>query len=658
MLNKILGNRYQLLEKIGGGGMALVYKAKCMLLNRFVAIKVLRPEFTSDEEFVKRFRIEAQSAASLSHPNIVSIYDVGQEEDIHYIVMEYIDGVTLKELITKNGALKWKDAVNIAIQICSALEHAHRNHIVHRDIKPHNIILTTDGIAKVTDFGIARAVTSSTITVVGSTIGSVHYFSPEQARGGYTDEKSDLYSLGIALYEMVTGKVPFDGESPVAIALKHIQDQPTEPVQLNKTIPRAVNDMIMKATRKEQNKRYQTASDMLNDLYEALRNPNGDFVAEENMDDSPTRRVPIVDSPGRKTKEETPMSAKKREQKKKDKITYWVAGVSAFLIVLLFGILITKVVLPTLGNNSGGSFTVGHYVGRDFEEVKKELSDGDISFQAEPVFDANMASGKVVSQSVDAGKTLKKGGSIIIKYSKGAQMVTLPTYKDREYRAVKADLENNLQLKVDIQESYNEITPNYVIKTDPGAGEQVPVGSTVTVYVSRGPELKDVKVPSLIGMTRNEAVKELDKWGLKLNKVLPEDSNNLVDRIISQDPLSGTTVQQESGVNITLEVSAPTPEPTPTPDPTEEPPAPGSTNVQEEVTMDKPDDFGDTIQMRVDVTDQQTGKTETIRNDTVNKTDFPIILTIPVPDKGRVEVKVYLDNQEYYTFSKSLTEGL
>jgi len=226
MEGQILGNRYLLLEKIGGGGMAVVYKAKCTLLNRFVAIKILRSEFTNDEEFVKRFRIEAQSVASLSHPNVVSIYDVGDQDDVHYIVMEYVDGMTLKEYINKHGALNWQDAIKITIQICSAIEHAHKNKIVHRDIKPHNILMTKEGIAKVTDFGIARAVTSSTITMVGSTIGSVHYFSPEQARGGFIDEKSDLYSLGIAMYEMVVGRVPFDGDTPVAVALKHIQEIP------------------------------------------------------------------------------------------------------------------------------------------------------------------------------------------------------------------------------------------------------------------------------------------------------------------------------------------------------------------------------------------------------------------------------------------------
>ena len=270
---RLLGNRYEILENIGNGGMATVYKAKCHVLNRFVAVKVLRDEFTTDEEFVKRFNTEAQSAASLTHPNIVSVYDVGSEGNIHYIVMELIKGKTLKEIINEDGALSWKWSLNVAIQIASALETAHKNNIIHRDIKPHNIIITEDGIAKVTDFGIAKAVSNSTITAFGTTIGSVHYFSPEHARGGFTDAKSDLYSLGVVLYEMVTGKVPFNADTPVSVALKHMQEKPIEPMKVNPNVPKAVNDIIMKAMQKDVNLRYQNATEMLRDLSKALKNP-------------------------------------------------------------------------------------------------------------------------------------------------------------------------------------------------------------------------------------------------------------------------------------------------------------------------------------------------------------------------------------------------
>ena len=292
---RLLGNRYEIIEKIGNGGMATVYKAKCHVLNRYVAVKVLRDEFTTDEEFIKRFEVEAQSAASITHANIVSVYDVGKEGNLYYIVMELIKGKTLKEIITQErGPLPWKWSVNIAIQIASALEVAHRNNIIHRDIKPHNIIITADGTAKVTDFGIAKAVSNSTITAFGTTIGSVHYFSPEHARGGYTDAKSDLYSLGVVMYEMLTGKVPFDADTPVSIALKHMQEKPVEPIKLNPSIPYAINKIIMKAMEKDISLRYQNATELLKDLSLALKNPEGNFVKSNAENMQYTQRIPSI----------------------------------------------------------------------------------------------------------------------------------------------------------------------------------------------------------------------------------------------------------------------------------------------------------------------------------------------------------------------------
>ena len=282
---KLLGNRYEIIEKVGNGGMATVYKATDKVLKRYVAVKILRDEFTTDEEFIKRFEVEAQSVARLTHPNIVSIYDVGVDGNLYYIVMELIQGKTLKEIILEEKrtiTLKW--SVNVAIQIASALEMAHKNNIIHRDIKPHNIIITEDGVAKVTDFGIAKAVSNSTITAFGTTIGSVHYFSPEHARGGFTDAKSDLYSLGVVMYEMVTGRVPFDADTPVSVALKHMQEQPEEPIEVNPNVPIAINKIIMRALQKDTTLRYQTATEMLTDLRKALKNPNGDFVDDKEYD--------------------------------------------------------------------------------------------------------------------------------------------------------------------------------------------------------------------------------------------------------------------------------------------------------------------------------------------------------------------------------------
>ena len=313
---KVLGGRYEIINKIGNGGMATVYRATDLVLKRYVAVKILRDEFTTDEEFIRRFETEAQSAARLTHPNIVSIYDVGVDNGVYYIVMELIQGKTLKEIIVEErGPLPWKWSVNVAIQIASALEMAHKNNIIHRDIKPHNIIITEDGIAKVTDFGIAKAVSNSTITAFGTTIGSVHYFSPEQAKGGYTDAKSDIYSLGVVMYEMLTGKVPFDADTSVSVALKHMQEDPVPPMEINPNIPKAVNDIILKAMQKEPMARYQTATAMLRDLAQALKNPDGEFVEKEDLDDGLTRRMDAIT-------DDMAKNAKSSNKKKKNKVSF------------------------------------------------------------------------------------------------------------------------------------------------------------------------------------------------------------------------------------------------------------------------------------------------------------------------------------------------
>ncbi len=302
---RLLANRYEIIKNIGNGGMATVYKAKCHVLNRMVAVKVLRDEFTTDVEFIKRFNSEAQAVASLTHPNIVSVYDVGNEGDIYYIVMELIQGKTLKEIIVEEGLLSWKWSVKVAMQIASALETAHKNNIVHRDIKPHNILITENGTAKVTDFGIAKAVSNSTITAFGTTIGSVHYFSPEHARGGYTDAKSDIYSLGVVLYEMLTGKVPFDADTPVSIALMHMQEKVIEPITINPQIPKSVNDIVVKAMQKDPNLRYASATEMIKDLNLSLKNPDGNFVYVKNGPDAfKTQQIPVIEPNSKKKSKE------------------------------------------------------------------------------------------------------------------------------------------------------------------------------------------------------------------------------------------------------------------------------------------------------------------------------------------------------------------
>ena len=374
IIGRTIANRYEIINKTGVGGMATVYVAKDKVLNRNVAVKVLKDEFTTDEEFVKRFNSEAQAAASLSHPNIVSIYDVGNEDNIYYIVMELVRGKTLKQIITEEGALPWKWSVNIAMQIASALETAHKNNIVHRDIKPHNIIITEDGVAKVTDFGIAKAVSNSTITAFGTTIGSVHYFSPEQAKGGYTDAKSDIYSLGVVMYEMLTGRVPFDSDTSVSVALKHMQEAPVPPMEINENIPKAVNDIILKAMEKEPMARYQTATAMLRDLSMALKDPDGEFV-EEEANDGLTRRMGVITDDMLRNS-----SASNTKKKKQGKLAEFCKKhpaarpliIIAIILVLFFGSIgITSAIMNATNPKD---VQIPNLVGKTEDEAKAELA--------------------------------------------------------------------------------------------------------------------------------------------------------------------------------------------------------------------------------------------------------------------------------------------
>lgn len=312
MIGTILGGRYEILEVVGSGGMAIVYKAKDKLLDRCVAVKMLRDELQDDKDFVERFKAEARSAASLNHPNVVSVFDVGTDGDREYFVMEYIEGITLKEIIDTKQ-LGWKTACSYGVQIAGAIEHAHRKNIVHRDIKPHNIMITKDNVVKVTDFGIARAVTSSTIVRAGNVIGSVHYFSPEQASGGAVDFKSDIYSMGVVLYEMLTGKVPFDAENPVAIAKMHVDNQARPPMELNPEIPEAVNDIVLKAIAKQPSKRYQKSEEFAADLKKVIADPESINVKDEDA----TQFVPVVKPAGTGYTEEKQDKLLSEEERKK-----------------------------------------------------------------------------------------------------------------------------------------------------------------------------------------------------------------------------------------------------------------------------------------------------------------------------------------------------
>ena len=557
MIGKVLGGRYEIIEKIGGGGMAIVYKAKCRLLNRYVAIKVLRDEFTNDEEFIKRFRHESQAAASLSHPNIVSIYDVGSEGNIYYIVMEYIKGKTLKEIIHEKGKLSPEETIDYSIQIAEALQHAHNNHIIHRDIKPHNIMVTEDGRVKVTDFGIARAVTSTTMTNTSSVIGSVHYFSPEQARGKYTDEKSDIYSLGIVMYEMITGKVPFEGESPISIALKHVEEEIIPPRGVDSSVPENIDFIIRKCVRKNPIERYKNAGELLRDL-RRIKYSKGeiDFTEDGNELDSATRIIPVVDS--RKDTVDTMGNNKKNtkgnKNKKNDndgskKIVFW-AILAAFLAAT--GLFIGTFKFKNLFASS--EIVVPEILNEQEDVAKEKIESLGLKFVVRNrVNDPEVEEGKIIFQSVDPGTKVKKNYPIEVDISLGGKLAKVPKLEGRDIMEIDTLLEGTGMSEVVKYENDDTVPRNIIISQDPEPYTEAPEGTIINLIVSLGPETKTTRVPKVIGLSENDAKRALIAKQLKVEKV-DQEYNEEVPKgiVISQSIGSDEEVEVNSVVNITV----------------------------------------------------------------------------------------------------------
>ena len=549
LIGKIIGNRYEILEEVGLGGMATVYKAKDHVLNRLVAVKVLKDEFTTDTEFIKRFNTEAQAAASLSHPNIVSIYDVGHEDEnnLYYIVMELVQGKTLKEIINSEGILSWKWAVNIAMQIASALELAHKNGIVHRDIKPHNIIITEDGIAKVTDFGIAKAVSNSTITAFGTTIGSVHYFSPEQAKGGFTDAKSDLYSLGVVMYEMLTGKVPFDADTPVSVALKHMQEDPKEPIELNPEIPSAVNQIVIKAMQKEPSARYQNATEMLHDLSKALKDPDGDFVIIENKDGGYTRVMQAISDDQINTgkKEEVKTKTNFFTEHPKAKIAIIILSLILLFVVVF---LITKIAID---GGIKSKVDMPNLVGKTQAEAEQMADDLGITLEITEVASSDVEEGKVVSQDPEYTESkIEKGSTIKINVSKGpeeTEMVKLEGMKIEDAR----NTAESLGITLDEQtENSDTVEAGIIIRQDTAVGTLVKSGDTVVVHISAGVE--KVRVPTVLGMDEGTAVATLKNAGLNPKVTYESNEEEEDGKVISQSIDANAETAKNSNIDIVV----------------------------------------------------------------------------------------------------------
>ena len=552
---KLLGGRYEIIEKIGNGGMATVYKATDKVLKRYVAVKILRDEFTTDEEFIKRFEVEAQSAARLTHSNIVSIFDVGVDGNLYYIVMELIQGKTLKEIIIEErGPLPWKWSVNVATQIASALEMAHKNNIIHRDIKPHNIIITEDGVAKVTDFGIAKAVSNSTITAFGTTIGSVHYFSPEHARGGYTDAKSDLYSLGVVMYEMVTGRVPFDADTPVSVALKHMQEDPVEPIELNPNIPTALNKIIMKALQKDTSLRYQSATEMLQDLKKALKNPEGDFVEELEYD--PTAKTQKIDTNMYgDIKDKKQNRGGKKEGKFKSFIKRHKALSIVIGLILLFALSLGGT-LAVLNITNPPEVEMPNVVGMSKEEAQQEIENAKLKFEVEKEeYNAEVPEGYVISQNptyMEKYNKVKEGSTVSVVISKGQEKTTVPKVVGMEQEeAVKALEEAKLKAEI-VEETSKKVEAGYVISQETEENTEVNAGDTIKIHVSIGTGIKEVTMTSVIGKTESDAKSTIEGLGLKANIEYSEDSSKENGIVLKQSVNSGTTVEEGTTVTITV----------------------------------------------------------------------------------------------------------
>lgn len=544
---RILGNRYELIEKVGNGGMATVYKATDLVLKRYVAVKILRDEFTTDEEFIKRFETEAQSAARLVHPNIVSIFDVGVDNGIYYIVMELIQGKTLKEIIIEErGPLPWKWSVNVAIQIASALEMAHKNNIVHRDIKPHNIIITEDGIAKVTDFGIAKAVSNSTITAFGTTIGSVHYFSPEHARGGYTDAKSDLYSLGVVLYEMVTGKVPFDADTPVSVALKHMQEDPIPPIEENHNLPEALNKIILKSLKKDPMLRYQTSTELLQDLRTALKNPSGDFIEEIEYDS--TARTQRVST-----------SQYNKRNKKENKFIQFVKQhktLSVFIgLIILFFIAFGGTML-ILNLTNPKEVELPDLVGLTREEAEEKVKEVKLKFEIESEeYNTEVEENHVISQDpkyVKSFNRVKEGTTVKVVISKGTEKTTVPNVKGKE-REEATTLIEEAKLKAEfIEETSKTVKEGFVISQETEPDTEVNAGDTVKIHISTGTGIKQVTMIDVTGKKEADAKAAIEGLGLVANIGYSEDNSKDNGIVLKQSIEVGKVVDEGTTVTITV----------------------------------------------------------------------------------------------------------
>ena len=582
-----LGNRYEVIEKIGSGGMADVYKGRDTMLNRYVAIKVLKKEFREDETFVKKFRSEAQAAAGLLNPNIVNVYDVGEDRGLYYMVMELVEGITLKEYIDRKKRLSAREVISIAIQMCSGIEEAHKHHIIHRDIKPQNIIISNDGKVKVTDFGIARMVTSKTTTTVA--MGSVHYTSPEQARGGYSDEKSDIYSIGITLYEMVTGQVPFNGDTTVEVAMKHLQEEITPPSELVPDIPYSLEQIILKCTQKNAERRYSDVDELIQDLKHSLVDPDGDFVqivpvgnadtviiTEDDLDDIRSSYGDDdeddeygedddygEDDEDYEDDEDGEDHDSDEVNPRMNKVIKIMTIVVAVIIILVLALVIGRAAglfrfggTGTTPEEDSGQVKVPNVVGMSLDDAKAELNDAGLGWKiGKQEESAKYEKGYVMAQDPKNGEKVKKNTQITLDVSTGKtdEQVEVPNVVGQD----EADAQKTLEdagFKVESAAVYSSQPQGEVVSTDPEAGTQAAKGSTVTIQVSKGEQ--KISVPDVRGTDENTAKSTLSGAGLNVTVTTDYSDSVAQGNVISQDPSGGTKVDAGANVNVVVSLGS------------------------------------------------------------------------------------------------------
>ena len=558
-VGKRLDGRYEIREIIGVGGMAVDYKAYDCIEDRIVAVKILKEEYISNEEFITRFKNESKAIAVLNHPNIVKVYDVSSGDLIQYIVMEYVDGITLKQYIERQQSLRWKDAVYLTIQVLRALQHAHDKGIVHRDVKPQNIMLLSDGTIKVTDFGIARLARSEHKTMTDKAIGSVHYISPAQARGELTDEKADIYSVGVMLYEMLTGQLPFEADSAVSVAIMQLQQDPVLPRDINENIPVGLEQITIHAMQKDVAKRYRSAAEMLRDLEEFRRSPDMVFEYTYFVDNEPTRFVDAVNDAdllgGVSDKNEQSRNLDDEDdydyEEEKSPVIPILAGVAVAFIIA--AIVVGVIIFKSFTKDTSESVTVPKFIGMTVQDVEFQYAD-EFNFELDYVENSEVPAGTVISQNFDEGRTIKRTQKIKLVISRGSELIEIP----RVYNL--SENEAKIQLKKvgfninPIKKHDATVAVDHVISTNPAEGGKAYYGATIDVYISIGPEIKYVNNVDCSGYSLEDAKKKLEAAGLTVGEIKYEDGGKAKDIVLSQDPnvMDNPNLPKGTAVNLTV----------------------------------------------------------------------------------------------------------